>query len=61
MSLKNIKLLIILLVIIACTGCNSSSNSGTYYNECYYNDDGEEICIKKYIPPERDEDPYVRY
>lgn len=47
MKLKNIKLLIILLIAITCTGCSGSSNSGTYHEECYYNEDGEEFCVKK--------------
>lgn len=61
MKFKNIKLLIILLIAITCTGCTVSSNNGTYHEECYYNEAGEEFCVKKYDPPEKDEDPYVRY
>lgn len=63
MKSKNFKLIIILLIIITCTGCvgSSSSNKGTYRTNCYYNDEGEEFCVKEYNPPERDNDPYVRY
>lgn len=57
---KNSKLFIILLMIISCCGCDSSNYNGTYYNECCYNDNGEEICIKKYIPPKSDENPYLK-
>lgn len=51
------KLFILLLVMMLCIGCTSTSTGGRTYQECYYGDDGEEVCVNKYIPEEPDIEP----
>lgn len=51
------KIFLILLIIMLCTGCTSTTTGGRTYQECYYGDDGEEVCVNKYVPEEPDIEP----
>lgn len=52
------KLFILLLVIMLCIGCTSTSTGGRTYQECYYGDDGEEVCVNKYSLEDSDVDQW---
>lgn len=52
-----LKLVILAIIIFICAGCTSTSKGGRTYQECYYGDDGEEVCVNKYIPEEPDIEP----
>lgn len=52
------KLFILLLVMMLCIGCTSTSTGGKTYQECYYGDDGEEVCVNKYSPEDADIDQW---
>lgn len=64
--LENIVAIIIVAAIIfACLtvepGEPGSTDEVKYHKNCYYDDDGEEFCVDEYIPPERDDEPYIRW
>lgn len=64
--LENIVAIIVVAAIIfACLtvepGESGSTDEIKYDKKCYYNDDGEEFCVDEYIPPERDDEPYIRW
>lgn len=52
------KLFILLLVMMLCIGCTSTSTGGKTYQECYYGNDGEEVCFNKYSPEDEDVDQW---
>lgn len=52
-----LKLIILTIVIFICIGCTSTSEGGRTYQECYYGDNGEEVCVNKYVPEEPDIEP----
>lgn len=52
-----LKLIILTIVIFICIGCTSPSGGGRTYQECYYGDNGEEVCVNKYVPEEPDIEP----
>ena len=52
------KIFLILLIIMFCTGCTSTTTGGKTYQECYHDDDGEEVCINKYVPEDPDIDQW---
>ena len=52
------KIFLILLIIMFCTGCTSTTTDGRTYQECYYGDNGEEVCINKYVPEDPDIDQW---
>ena len=41
-----------------CIGCTSTSTGGNTYQECYYGDNGEEVCVNKYILEDPDIDQW---
>ena len=41
--------------------CSRNVRQDTPDKKCYYDDDGEEFCVDEYIPPERDDEPYIRW
>lgn len=53
-----LKLIILTIVIFICIGCASTSTSGKTYQECYYGDNGEEVCVSKYVPEDPDIDQW---
>lgn len=55
---KKIMLIIITIIIFTCIGCTSTSTGGKTYQECYYGDDGEEICVSKYSKEDPDVDQW---
>ena len=61
--LENIVAIIVVAAIIF--GCLTiepgSTDEVKYHKNCYYDDDGEEFCVDEYIPPERDDEPYIRW
>ncbi len=50
-------MIILAIAIFTCIGCTSTSKGGRTYQECYYGDDGEEVCVNKYVPEEPDIEP----
>ena len=54
---EKLKLIILTISIFICVGCTSTSKGGRTYQECYYGDDGEEVCVNKYVPEEPDIEP----
>ena len=42
-------------------GESGSTDEIKYDKKCYYDDDGEEFCVDEYIPPERYDEPYIRW
>lgn len=61
--LENIVAIIVVAAIIF--GCLTAEPGSTdevkYHKNCYYDDDGEEFCVDEYTPPERDDEPYIRW
>ena len=53
-----LKLVIHTIIIFICTGCTSTSKGGRTYQECYYGDNDEEVCINKYVPEDPDIDQW---
>ena len=53
---KKLMLITLTIIIFTCIGCTSTSTGGKTYQECYYGDDGEEVCINKYSPEDPDVD-----
>lgn len=53
---KKLMLLVLTIIILIFTGCTSTTGGRTY-QECYYGDDGEEVCVNKYVPEEPDIEP----
>lgn len=49
-------LLVLTIIIFIFTGCTSTSTGGRTYQECYYGDNGEEVCVNKYVPKNSDID-----
>ncbi len=52
------KIFLILLIIMFCTGCTSTSEGVRRYQECYYGDNDEEVCVSKYVPEDPDVDQW---
>ena len=52
------KQFILLLVMMLCIGCTSTSTGGSTYQECYYGDDGEEVCVNKFSKEDPDIDQW---
>lgn len=55
---KKIMLIILTIIIFICIGCSSTSTGGKTYQECYYGDDGEEVCVNKYSKEDADIDQW---
>lgn len=55
---KKIMLIILTIIIFICIGCTSTSTGGKTYQECYYGDDGEEVCVNKYSKEDADIDQW---
>lgn len=49
-----IKIFMLLLILMLCIGCTSTSTGGKKCQECYYGDNGEEVCVSKYVPEDLD-------
>lgn len=56
-KITKLKLVILAIIMFICAGCTPTSKGGRTYQECYYGDDGEEVCVNKYIPEEPDIEP----
>lgn len=54
---KKLMLLVLTIIILIFTGCTSTTTGGRTYQECYYGDDGKEVCVNKYVPEEPDIEP----
>ena len=54
---EKLKLIILTISIFICVGCTSTTTGGRTYQECYYGDNGEEVCVSKYVPEELDIEP----
>lgn len=55
---KKIKLIILTIIIFISIGCTSTSTGGKTYQECYYGDNGEEVCVNKYSSEDPDVDQW---
>lgn len=56
-----VAIIVVAAIIFGClTAEPSSTDEVKYHKNCYY-DDGEEFCVDEYIPPERDDEPYIRW
>lgn len=60
-----VAIIVVAAMIFACLTAEPEESSSTdevkYHKNCYYGDDGEEFCVDEYIPPERDDEPYIRW
>ncbi len=60
-----VAIIVVASIIFACLtaepGESGSTDEVKYNTKCYYDDDGEEFCADEYIPPERDDEPYIRW
>lgn len=52
------KIFTLLLILMLCIGCTSTSEGGRTYQECYYGDNDEEVCVSKYVPEDPDVDQW---
>lgn len=59
-----VAIIVVAVIIFGCLtaepGESGSTDEVKYHKNCYY-DDGEEFCVDEYIPPERDDEPYIRW
>lgn len=56
-----VAIIVVAAIIFGClTAEPGSTDEIKYDKKCYY-DDGEEFCVDEYIPPERDDEPYIRW
>lgn len=51
-------LLVLTIIIFIFTGCTSTSEGGSTHQECYYGDNGEEVCVSKYVLEDPDVDQW---
>ena len=57
-----VAIIVVAVIIFGClTAEPGSTDEVEYHKNCYYDDDGEEFCVDEYIPPERDDEPYIRW
>lgn len=57
-----VAIIVVASIIFGCLTAEPGSTDEVKYNtKCYYDDDGEEFCVDEYIPPERDDEPYIRW
>ncbi len=57
-----VAIIVVAAIIFGClTAEPGSTDEVKYHKNCYYDDDGEEFCVDEYIPPERDDEPYIRW
>ena len=57
-----VAIIVVAAIIFGClTAEPGSTDEIKYDKKCYYYDDGEEFCVDEYIPPERDDEPYIRW
>lgn len=57
-----VAIIVVAVIIFGClTAESGSTDEIKYHKNCYYDDDGEEFCVDEYIPPERDDEPYIRW
>lgn len=57
-----VAIIVVAAIIFGCLTVEpGSTDEVTYHKKCYYDDDGEEFCVDEYIPPERDDEPYIRW
>ena len=56
-----VAIIVVAAIIFGClTAEPGSTDEVKYHKNCYY-DDEEEFCVDEYIPPERDDEPYIRW
>lgn len=57
-----VAIIVVAAIIFGClTAEPGSTDEIKYDKKCYYDDYGEEFCVDEYIPPERDDEPYIRW
>lgn len=57
-----VAIIVVAVIIFGCLTAEPGSTDEIKYDKnCYYDDDGEEFCVDEYIPPERDDEPYIRW